>query len=49
METGVKRGPDDEQMQGTAEWLLRLYVAVQTPKSLAAFTNLKRICETHLK
>jgi circadian clock protein KaiB len=29
-------------------WLLRLYVAGQTPKSLAAFTNLKRICEEHL-
>jgi circadian clock protein KaiB len=27
---------------------LRLYVAGQTPKSLAAFDNLKRICETHL-
>ncbi len=27
---------------------LRLYVAGQTPKSLAAFKNLKRICETHL-
>lgn len=27
---------------------LRLYVAGQTPKSLAACTNLKRICETHL-
>ena len=33
----------------SAEWLLRLYVAGQTAKSLAAFTNLKRICETHLK
>lgn len=32
-----------------AEWLLRLYVAGQTPKSIAAFANLKRICETHLK
>lgn len=30
-------------------WLLRLYVAGQTPKSIAAFTNLKQICETHLK
>ena len=30
-------------------WLLRLYVAGQTPRSIAAFTNLKRICETHLK
>ena len=30
-------------------WHLRLYVAGQTPRSLAAFANLKRICETHLK
>src|ERR1700734_3310776 len=29
-------------------WELRLYVAGQTPKSLAAFSNLKRICEEHL-
>ncbi len=27
---------------------LRLYVAGQTPKSLAAFANLKKICEEHL-
>lgn len=32
-----------------AEWLLKLYVAGQTTKSIAAFANLKRICETHLK
>jgi circadian clock protein KaiB len=32
-----------------AEWELRLYVAGQTPKSVAAFANLKRICETHLE
>ena len=30
-------------------WRLRLYVAGQTPKSLTAFANLKRICESHLK
>lgn len=30
-------------------WLLRLYVAGQTPKSIAAFANLKRICEEHLE
>ena len=30
-------------------WQLRLYVAGQTPKSLTAFSNLKQICETHLK
>ena len=29
-------------------WILRLYVAGQTPKSLAAFANLKRICEEHM-
>lgn len=31
-----------------SEWILRLYVAGQTPKSLAAFANLKKICEEHL-
>jgi len=30
-------------------WELRLYVAGQTPKSLVAFANLKKICEEHLK
>jgi circadian clock protein KaiB len=29
-------------------WELRLYVAGTTPKSVAAFSNLKEICETHL-
>ena len=29
-------------------WNLRLYVAGQTPKSITAFTNLKKICEEHL-
>jgi circadian clock protein KaiB len=27
---------------------LRLYVAGQTPKSVTAFANLKRVCEKHL-
>jgi circadian clock protein KaiB len=27
---------------------LRLYVAGQTPKSIAAFANLRRICDEHL-
>jgi len=30
-------------------FLLRLYVAGQTGKSIAAFANLKRICEEQLK
>jgi circadian clock protein KaiB len=29
-------------------WELRLYVAGQTPKCLAAFANLKQLCEAHL-
>lgn len=29
-------------------WALRLYVAGQTPKSLTALTNLKKICEVQL-
>jgi circadian clock protein KaiB len=35
-----RRAPD--------HWILRLYVAGQTPRSLAAFANLKRLCEDHL-
>lgn len=34
---------NDEQ-----RWVLRLYTAGQTPKSLAAYANLKRICDEHL-
>jgi len=30
-------------------WNLRLYVAGQTPKSQAAFSNLKKLCDEHLK
>ena len=30
------------------EWQLRLYVAGQTPNSVAALDNLKRLCESHL-
>lgn len=30
-------------------WVLRLYVAGQTPKALTAFTNLKKICEDQLQ
>ncbi len=29
-------------------WHLRLYVAGQTPRSLAAFSNLSKICQNHL-
>ena len=38
-----------KRQNGISFWKLRLYVAGQTPKSVAAFTNLKRICEEHLR
>jgi circadian clock protein KaiB len=31
------------------KWVLRLYVAGQSPKALIAFANLKKICEEQLK
>lgn len=34
--------------KGEGHYDLRLYVAGQTPKSLAAFANLKELCELHL-
>lgn len=40
----------DNPDQPTAEqWHLRLYVAGQTPKSVAAFANLKKLCEEYLQ
>ena len=30
-------------------WTLRLYIAGMTPKALAALSNLKTLCEEHLK
>ena len=41
------RSADAEAVAGPI-FQLRLYVAGQTAKSLTAFANLKRICETHL-
>jgi circadian clock protein KaiB len=34
--------------QNRVGWELRLYVAGQTPKCLAAFANLKKLCEEHM-
>lgn len=39
---------EDGPEQGEV-WELRLYVAGQTPRSVAAFANLKKICEEHLQ
>jgi circadian clock protein KaiB len=38
----LRRAADEEV------WLLRLYVAGQSPKSLQAFANLERLCAEHL-
>lgn len=43
--------PDEKPSQespNTDFYELRLYVAGKTPKSVAAFNNLKRLCEEHL-
>lgn len=37
-----------EMQSGEKAYILKLYVAGQTKKSLAAFANLKKICEEHL-
>lgn len=29
-------------------WVLRLYIAGQTPRAMSALVNLRQICETHL-
>ena len=42
----AKQPPDDDADAET--WELRLYTAGQSPKSLAAFRNLTRICDEHL-
>jgi circadian clock protein KaiB len=34
---------------GAGTYRLRLYVAGQTPRSITAFTNLKKICHEHLE
>jgi circadian clock protein KaiB len=34
--------------ESTAHWDLRLYVAGQTARAVAAFANLKNICEEHM-
>jgi circadian clock protein KaiB len=40
--------PRSTSKRASSEYLLRLYVAGQTPRSLQAFDNLKRICDEHL-
>ena len=43
-----KSNPPSRSRRLQKAYQLRLYVAGQTPKSLAAFANLKKICEEHM-
>jgi circadian clock protein KaiB len=44
-----KKKPGKAELKAAKEtWNLRLYVAGQTPKSMTAFSNLKKLCEEHL-
>ena len=43
-----KPKPRSRSRPSKKTWELRLYVAGQTPRSLTAFANLKKICEEHL-
>jgi circadian clock protein KaiB len=42
-----RRAPKDAA-EITSKWALRLYVAGQTPKSLAAMNNLRRVLDQHM-
>ncbi len=44
----IKKTPKTAKKTQADAYVLRLYVAGQTPKSLMAFSNLKKICEEHL-
>jgi circadian clock protein KaiB len=47
MEVREEAGPTAEPAAGET-WELRLYVAGQTAKSIAALANLRRYCEQHV-
>ncbi len=51
IKTSAKKAtPEKKRTHARARvpWELRLYVAGQTPRSVAAFANLQRLCEEHL-
>ena len=49
MRTPAKSRQSFENKKRKDFWELRLYTAGQSPKSMTAFSNLKRMCEEHLK
>jgi circadian clock protein KaiB len=44
-----KRTKEKPESDANDKWVLRLYVAGQTPKAITAFANLTKICEEQLK
>ncbi len=46
--TPSKVGTKKEPKKKILEWKFKLYVAGESVRSLAAFANLKRVCEQHL-
>lgn len=40
--------PNELNQADSEIWQMRLYVAGQTPKSVTAFANLKKLCEEYL-
>lgn len=45
---GFRGDEDDDVDHDNDTWYLRLYVAGESPKSLEAFANLKKLCETYI-
>ena len=48
METKNSADENNISADVNGKWILKLYVAGQTPKSMAAFENLKKICQNYL-
>ena len=50
MEVTEERSSSSPQaVDGNDSQVLRLYIAGQTPRSVAAFANLKKLCEEHFR
>jgi circadian clock protein KaiB len=52
MKTSSNTSPKNaskKKVKAPETWQLRLYTAGQSPKSITAYTNLKKLCEEHLQ
>jgi len=45
----IEQSYGEQAEASDVNYTLTLYVAGQTPKSMAAFANLKKLCESHLQ